>query len=510
MSLEELDAIISKLRYVKTGDIIASSDHNDLVDAIKKARSAINEAGLSNILSVGWDALLASINKQQDNDYLAAVIEGCFTSHFTALLFNKPQAQADKLASIINSEYMTADYAATVLNDTSLSIDKSLAILNSMYLSPSKVRSIFSSTNLARARAKDIIDAWISNIELENYDNLAAAIDGSQANADDVANIFTTRIDYVGADRIALIYNNDQLSLSKAALILESSNLSIHAIREIFSNVNLDTSRAKDVIGKWFDTPNVENYSHAAAAIDCPRALIGDMVQLFNVKSRGRVSLVLNESQLSVDKAAAILSHENMPAERVADIFFTAYTEGATMSFNPYLSDGRIRRFLASPSWTRPTVFVETMFDDPVQAGRATFHKTHPDFYYEYTAKYIQKESSAWINCPEGAEITEGEYAYLLYGEVTAPSGYIMVARFYHIGGHEFGTVDYCTSLYIEIGYASLVDHRIGSELGGFFTFKRQLTETASGKLRWGIHIPPSGTVQRAVEESLLFLVIFS
>ena len=39
--LSELDNIIAKLRYVKRGDWVLSSDHNDLVDAVKKIREAL-------------------------------------------------------------------------------------------------------------------------------------------------------------------------------------------------------------------------------------------------------------------------------------------------------------------------------------------------------------------------------------------------------------------------------------------------------------------------------------
>jgi len=41
MSLSDLDAIIARLRYVKSGDIVEVSDHNDLVDAVKKIRDIL-------------------------------------------------------------------------------------------------------------------------------------------------------------------------------------------------------------------------------------------------------------------------------------------------------------------------------------------------------------------------------------------------------------------------------------------------------------------------------------
>jgi len=41
MSMERLNEIISRLRYVKSGDIIASADHNDLVDAVKEIRKIL-------------------------------------------------------------------------------------------------------------------------------------------------------------------------------------------------------------------------------------------------------------------------------------------------------------------------------------------------------------------------------------------------------------------------------------------------------------------------------------
>ena len=40
--LAELDNIIAKLRYVKYGDYVLSSDHNDLVDAVKKIREILD------------------------------------------------------------------------------------------------------------------------------------------------------------------------------------------------------------------------------------------------------------------------------------------------------------------------------------------------------------------------------------------------------------------------------------------------------------------------------------
>ena len=39
--MKRLNEIISRLRYVKSGDIVASADHNDLVDAVKEIRKAI-------------------------------------------------------------------------------------------------------------------------------------------------------------------------------------------------------------------------------------------------------------------------------------------------------------------------------------------------------------------------------------------------------------------------------------------------------------------------------------
>jgi len=40
--LSELDQIISRLRYVKRLDLVLSSDHNDLVDAVKKIREILD------------------------------------------------------------------------------------------------------------------------------------------------------------------------------------------------------------------------------------------------------------------------------------------------------------------------------------------------------------------------------------------------------------------------------------------------------------------------------------
>jgi len=51
MSLDELNEIINRLRYVTSGDIIEASDHNNLVDAVRKIReilSFIGGAGVAN------------------------------------------------------------------------------------------------------------------------------------------------------------------------------------------------------------------------------------------------------------------------------------------------------------------------------------------------------------------------------------------------------------------------------------------------------------------------------
>jgi len=57
--VDELDAILSKIRYVKSGDVIEPDDHNLKVDAIKKARDI-----LSNIESyyISQLNILASIS----------------------------------------------------------------------------------------------------------------------------------------------------------------------------------------------------------------------------------------------------------------------------------------------------------------------------------------------------------------------------------------------------------------------------------------------------------------
>ena len=43
MSLENLDAIIAKLRKVSSGDFVLADDHNDLVDAVKEIRSILEQ-----------------------------------------------------------------------------------------------------------------------------------------------------------------------------------------------------------------------------------------------------------------------------------------------------------------------------------------------------------------------------------------------------------------------------------------------------------------------------------
>lgn len=56
--MERLNEIISRLRYVKSGDIITSADHNDLVDAIKEISEMLmcNPFGVSgiNYLDLGY------------------------------------------------------------------------------------------------------------------------------------------------------------------------------------------------------------------------------------------------------------------------------------------------------------------------------------------------------------------------------------------------------------------------------------------------------------------------
>ena len=41
--VDELDAIIAKIRYVRSGDIIQPEDHNYVVDALRKARDVLAE-----------------------------------------------------------------------------------------------------------------------------------------------------------------------------------------------------------------------------------------------------------------------------------------------------------------------------------------------------------------------------------------------------------------------------------------------------------------------------------
>ena len=84
LDLSGLDEIINRLRYVKTGDYVLASDHNDLVDAIKKIReilSGISPATLLQLLTQSRGAgLLLTFPSWPDPTDLYVFNNGVFTN----------------------------------------------------------------------------------------------------------------------------------------------------------------------------------------------------------------------------------------------------------------------------------------------------------------------------------------------------------------------------------------------------------------------------------------------
>ena len=164
----------------------------------------------------------------------------------TYTVFDKFAAMTD---AGIGKTGFTADDIASLLNDVAIAIDRILKLLNSSELSPSNVSSIFSSANLGATRAKDLIDGWIDDESLTNFDNIASAIEAAigsgKVTADDVAAKFESTA--VSVDRLASIINSSYLSVANAVSILISANLSRAKAFLIFFNPNVVYDRRSDI-----------------------------------------------------------------------------------------------------------------------------------------------------------------------------------------------------------------------------------------------------------------------
>jgi len=130
VSLSELDEIISRLRYVQSGDIIEASDHNNIVDAIKKIREILGTVG------VGVSPCIALVTPLADyyiknglisiDDAVKCIKDywnlGTWTSVFDAYL------SVESASAILNSPELDPRYATDILLSHRLDIEKALRI----------------------------------------------------------------------------------------------------------------------------------------------------------------------------------------------------------------------------------------------------------------------------------------------------------------------------------------------------------------------------------------------
>ena len=171
------------------------------------------------------------------SDDLARYVEKVEKTDYWGLLFN----------------ILSPDLAASIING--IDVRRVVQMLNSNKLRPDVVTRIFSSDRMSSARAIEIVDTWTRDVLLTNIDNLAAAIEGTRVDVNDVAQLWSTYLSrqIVSADRLASVLNSSHLSTAKAASVLSSPNMTAeHAARIIMSS-SLDVARAEKIVRNVVD-----------------------------------------------------------------------------------------------------------------------------------------------------------------------------------------------------------------------------------------------------------------
>jgi len=129
LSLQDLDAIIARLRKVMSGDLILAEDHNDLVDAIKTIRDILaQQVGVTAVENPSGMKMFETLAKLCDADISDAcdIMGGLirFAGGLDSYLFcsDSPHTTIKYKTSdiIVQAEVYDIEYSAVLLTDASL------------------------------------------------------------------------------------------------------------------------------------------------------------------------------------------------------------------------------------------------------------------------------------------------------------------------------------------------------------------------------------------------------
>jgi len=130
MSLSELDEIIQRLRYVSSGDIIEASDHNNLVDAVKKIREILGTIGAGVSPCIALTTPFADYyirNGLVSIDDAVKCIKDYWNPGTWAYIFDQ-YLSVDTCSNILNYPGLDPRYAVDILLSHRLSMEKALRI----------------------------------------------------------------------------------------------------------------------------------------------------------------------------------------------------------------------------------------------------------------------------------------------------------------------------------------------------------------------------------------------
>jgi Mg/Co/Ni transporter MgtE len=274
-------------------------------------------------------AILSKMNVVKAAEYLGTVAK----SSISGYLINMPGADAGRIMS-----YLSVDNVYIVLNETA---DVNRAALYLQYMSigqakavvikfsdsnPSKLNSILkamvkSSSTAARARA--ILNAVGPSLAFKIVDNMVIAdavlvlnvMDPGNAadmlakfSADKAANILSQMGIARAAEAAAKMASN-----STIAGLFDNAKLSASQVKSILSNSNMTEVRIANILLSMKDTAKVAGI---LAQMEVTKA--GQVVRAMT--SNSAIALLFDNSSLTVDQIAAIISKSAMLLDRVESI----------------------------------------------------------------------------------------------------------------------------------------------------------------------------------------------
>jgi len=362
-------------------------------------------------------------------------------------------ADTDYLALFIEN-VLPDPLAASVLNSVNLSVNKAASILNSSYLSADKAALILNSTNISANRAASILDN--PNI---SPDKVASICDSPNITSSRLKSILDTGI-ITYPDKLAAILDGDSLTADDAASHIESGIYGVSLYASAFNSTYLSADKVASIL-------NSTNISADKAAS------------------------IINSANMGVDRAATILSSTSISASKVGDIL---------ASLNLALS--KLRNIVSSTSWTRTTVFMELMLDDPVAAGRATYNETAAKFSYTYDSANLRGH----ITFPAATLLEPGAYAQLNFGTVSLNAGDIVVFRRYHNRDPSGGGWWYVRLL---VSSTEIFSRDVGPDSKQEYGHKKKITSALSGDLIWRLINGSSSVLSNySMDEALCVLLV--